>query len=325
MSAPLTFLIAHHRYLPSAYLAGQIRALNAQDSRAFQVIYLHQGADATALQADLQQATFPHQVVAIPYPELAGVCCWDLVRYVGGMFGHSVWGAYWSYLHQECWPAPDFVSSVLAGIAASEAEHGSEAVYRVNQLRCPLMPDEIAPETWLTQLAQSDAISWIERRPHRRDFVYRLAPWSEDAFVLPVALTRHYQLFSAVQMPLYFQDLFDLFLHLPDQPWFASVKWVQLGQPVIYHLNHPRAFVEYTLPFLQAVRQRPDLFGHLALFELAQTDFDYHEGFDRDGERVISGHLHRFVQYMRYAERGTVTQWLRALNQAHGLPGVKRS
>lgn len=315
MSPPLTFLIAHHRYLPPAYLAGQIRALNAQDSGAFQAIYLHQGADATELQQALQQAAYPHQVLAIPYPEVADVCCWDLVRYLGGMFGHSVWGDYWGYLHQECWPAPDFVSSVLAGIAASEAKHGPEAVYRVNQLRCPLTPDLIVPETWLQQLQSSPSVSWIERRPHRPDFVYKLAPWSEDAFVLSVALTRHYQLFSAVGQPLYFQDLFDLFLHLPDQPWFASVKWIQLGQPVIYHLNHPRAFGEYTLPFLQAVRQMPEHFGHLALFELAQQDFDYHEGFDLDGERVISSHLHRFVQYMRYSERGTVTQWLGALSQ----------
>ncbi|MGE3723962.1 MAG: hypothetical protein AB7I41_00315 [Candidatus Sericytochromatia bacterium] len=318
MSPPLTFLIAHHRYLPEAYLTGQIRALNAQDNANFQVIYLHQGAEAGELKQALQQATFSHQVVAIPYPEIAGVCCWDLVRYLGGMFGHSVWGDYWSYLHQECWPAPDFVSGVLAGIATCEAEQGPEAVYRVNQLRCPLTPGEIKPDTWLEQLEQSGAVSWIERKPHRPDFVFKLAPWSEDAFVLPVALTRQYRLFSAVTVPLYFQDLFDLFLHLPDQPWFASVKWVQLGQPVIYHLNHPRAFAEYTLPFLQAVRQRPDLFGHLALFELAQTDFDYHEGFESDGERVISSHLHRFVQYMRYAERGTVAHWLRALQANFG-------
>lgn len=318
MSAPLTLLIAHHRYLPLVYLQGQIRALNAQDCDAFQVIYLHQGAEAAELKQALQAATFPQQVVAIPYPEIAGVCCWDLVRYLGGMFGHSVWGDYWSYLHQECWPATDFVSCVLAGIAASEAEHGPEAVYRVNQLRCPLTPGEIKPETWLEQLAESPSVSWIERRAHQRDFVFKLASWSEDAFVLPVALTRQYRLFSAVQMPLYFQDLFDLFLHLPDQTWFAAVKWVQLGQPVIYHLNHPRVFAEYTLPFLRAVRQRPDLFGHLALFELAQSDFDYHEGFDADGERVISNHLHRFVQYMRYAERGTVAHWLRALQANFG-------
>jgi hypothetical protein len=314
MSAALTFLISHHRYLSSAYLEGQIRALNAQTHSDFQVIYLQQGSDDAGLKRALEGARFAYQVVTIPYPELAGVCCWDLVRLIGGMFNHPVWGAYWTYLHQECWPAPDFVGSVLAGIAASEAVHGPEAVYRVNQLRCPLLPEQIQADTWLQELEQSPSITWIERRLHQRDFVFRPEPWSEDAFVLPVALTRQYRLFSAVaEMPLYFQDLFDLFLQLPDQAWFGSVKWIRLGQPVIYHLNHPRAFAEYGLPFLQAVRQRPDLFGHLALFELAQADFDYHEGFDRDGERLISTHLHRFVQYMRYSERGTMTLWMQAL------------
>lgn len=315
MSVPLTFLITHHRYLPLSYAEWQIEALNRQSCKDFQVIYLHQGTQAQDLHAALARAQYRFQVIKFPYPELVGVCCWDLVRVVGDILQHSVFGAYWTYLHQECLPAPDFVQTVLDAIPAAEACFGTENIYRVNQLRCPLRPEQLQPHTWWTQLQQSHSVTWIERRPYQRKWLFQLRSWSEDAFVLPVSLCRHYRLFSAVTFPLWFQDLFDLFLQLEDRPWFRSVNWLHLGYPVIYHLNHPRAFAEYRRTFLQAVRKRPDLFGHLALFELAQEDFDYREGFDCDGERLISTHLHRFVHYMRYSPRGTMTLWLQCLDQ----------
>ena len=317
MSPALTFLITYHRYLSSDYAVWQIRALNVQTDKDFQVIYLYQGQNADELKELLSAAAFPFQILAIPYPELVGVCCWDLVRIVGEILRHPALGSYWTYLHQECVPAPDFVRTVLTGIQQAERVYGAEAVYRVNQLRCPLRPEQLSEPDWSEQLRCSGAISWIDRIPHRFDFVVRLARWSEDAFVLPVALTRQYALFSAVTEPLWFQDLFDLFLALEDQPWFQSVHWLHLGQPVIYHLNHPRAFAEYSHTFLHEVCRRSDLFAHLALFELAHEPFDYSEGFDVDGERIIAQHLHRFVQYMRYGPQGTMTRWLAALARFH--------
>ncbi|PIQ27788.1 hypothetical protein COW64_06420 [bacterium (Candidatus Blackallbacteria) CG18_big_fil_WC_8_21_14_2_50_49_26] len=317
MPPTLSLLITHHRYLEPAYLEWQIQSLNAQSTSDFQVIYLHQGHDNASLKQALLQASFPYQVLSLPYPEIAGVCCWDLVSIVGELLMQSAWGAYWTYLHQECLPAPDFVAEVLHGIQASEAEYGSQAVYRVNQLRCRLLPADLSAGKGLDELPQSQAISWIDRTPYQRRFLFRKAPWSEDAFVLPVALSRQYHLFSAVRFPLWFQDLFDLFLQLEDKIWFKEVHWIHLGHPVIYHLNHPRQFLEYTQTFLKAVRLHPELFQHLALFELAQEDFDYQEGFEPDGERVIPQHLHRFVQYMRYADRGTMSLWIRTLDQYH--------
>jgi hypothetical protein len=317
MPPSLTFLITHHRYLSPDYVCWQIKALEAQTCRDFQVIYLHQGDSAEPLRVDLAAVSFPVQVLEIPYPEIANVCCWDLVQLVGRLLQSPLWGAYWTYLHQECLPAPEFVSTVLAGIAQAEQTYGTEAVYRINQLRCSLLPHQLSADHWRAQLLSSGAVTWIERIPHRFDFVVRSAHWSEDAFVLPVALTRQYALFSAVTEPLWFQDLFDLFLGLEDQAWFQPVHWLHLGQPVIYHLNHPRVFAEYTRTFLSAVRERPDLFAQVALFELAHEDFDYSEGFTVDGERVIPQHLHRFVQYMRYGPQGTMTRWLAALERFH--------
>ena len=96
---------------------------------------------------------------------------------------------------------------------------------------------------------------------------------------------------------------------------------IHLGHPVIWHLNHPRPFYEYRREFLDAVRQRSELFGHLALYELATdslnfAQFDYQENFAQ-GERIIADQLHQFVHYMRYSPKGTVSLWQQSLHQLH--------
>ncbi|PKL80290.1 MAG: hypothetical protein CVV27_00595 [Candidatus Melainabacteria bacterium HGW-Melainabacteria-1] len=315
---PLSLLIVNSPYLEPIYLDYQIDALNRQTSRDFQVFYLNQEATADALQLALQRAEFGFTIINLPFPWLAGTCCWDLISVLGHLLEQPVHGDYFSYLHKECLPAPDFVASLLSGIAAAEAEFGTEVIYRLNQLHCQQTVSDLGPQ-WPVELAATGPLYWIDRTPFAPSYVYAERAWQEDAFAMPVALARRSHLFSCVSFPLFFQDLYDLIYQLPSLPGFESLRWVHLGQPAIWHLSHPRAFREYRREFLQAVRAHPQLFGHLALYELAAEDFDYQEDFSA-GERIIPAHLHRFVHYMRYSERGTVTHWRHAYIRSADRP-----
>lgn len=311
MPPTLSIIITNTPYLSPGHLGLQIDALNRQSCTDFQVFYLNQEAAPENLNQALNWALFPFKVIPLPFPWLAGTCCWDIVSVMGRLLEQPVHGAYMTYLHKECMPAPDFVEHLLAGIAASEAVHGPDAVYRLNQLRSPQSLDQVGA-LWPLELAQAQPIRWIARVPYQPHYVFAERAWEEDAFALPVQWALRTGLFSKVRFPLFFQDLFDIFYQLPQLPAFAETKWIHLGQPVIWHLNHARAFFEYRRAFLRAVRAHAELFGHLALYELAADDFDYIEDFSQ-GERVIPERLHRFVRYMRYSDRGTVTLWREAL------------
>ncbi|MBF2051868.1 MAG: hypothetical protein IGS03_00210 [Candidatus Sericytochromatia bacterium] len=315
MPAPeLSIFITNNPYLNPEHLWYQVEALNAQSDQRFQVFYLNQAPDPEPLHQALQQARYTCSVIPLPFPWLANTCCWDMVSVTGRLLAQPVHGKWWTYLHKECLPAPDFVEKLLQGLAAAEAELGSDCVFRLNQLRCEqdLQALKGLGLNYLDKLAASQPVTWIDRVPFVPGPVYRQAPWSEDAFALSVDWSRRSGLFN-LRIPLFFQDLFDVFYQLPQLPAFAHIPQVHLGQPVIYHLNHPRAFYEYRREFLQQVRQYPKIFGHLALYELAQDDFDYQEDFTQQ-QRVIPQHLHQFVRYMRYSERGTVTLWLKHLS-----------
>jgi len=309
----LSILITNTPYLSDMHLHFQIDALNRQTCRDFQVFYLNQDPDPAPLQSALQGALFPHRTLALPFPWLADTCCWEMVATTGQLLAQPVHGRWWTYLHKECLPAPDFVATLLTGMQAAEAEYGSNCIYRLNQLRCEQTVNDLNA-LYPAQLASSEPVYWIARTPFEARYVYQQRPWEEDAFAMPVALTRQSGLFAAVQVPLFFQDLFDIFYLLPELPFFRQVKFVHLGQPVIYHLNHPRIFNEYRQAFLKAVREHPELFGHLALYELAQEPFDYSEGFEQ-GERIVPAQLHRFVRYMRFGPQGTVMLWLQSLQR----------
>lgn len=307
----LSIVISNSPYLSDLHLELQVDALNRQTSKDFQVFYLNQDSHHHGLHAALKQAYFPFKVIDLPFPWLAETCCWDLVSVMGHLFEQDLHGRYMTYLHKECLPAPDFVETTLSGIASAETELGHLAIYRLNQLRCQQQIGDLNL-LYPLQLAASDPIYWIARTPFRARYTYQVRAWEEDAFALPVALIREKQLFSCVRFPLFFQDLFDIFYLLPQTPGFENIPFVHLGEPVIYHLNHERIFKEYRQEFLTAIRQQPQLFGHLALYELAEQAFDYSEPFSQ-GIRQIPAHLHRFVRYMRYSEKGTVTLWHRAL------------
>ncbi|MGV3525100.1 MAG: hypothetical protein ACO1RX_12790 [Candidatus Sericytochromatia bacterium] len=311
MTQALSLVVACSPYLSPPHLEWQIDAFNRQTSRDFQVFYLHQGRQLPVLQRLLKGAFFAHRVIDLPFPWLADTCCWELVTVLARLFELDVHGPWMSYLHSECLPAPDFVAEVLTGAEAAREAYGDDCVLRLNQLRCTQSVEELDP-LYPLQLAASDPIRWTPRTPYQPTYVHALSTWEEDAFALSVNWIRRKRLFAAVREPLFFQDLFDILYRLPELPAFAQTQWVHLGKPVIWHLNHPRAFYEYRQPFLTAVRQHPELFGHLALYELAAEPFDYREGFAQ-GERVIPSALHRFVRYMRFADNGTVTRWLAAL------------
>ncbi len=309
----LSIVITNNSYLSDLHLQIQIDTLNRQTSKDFQVFYLNQAKRNHELLAALQSAHFAFKIIDLPFPWLAETCCWDLVSVMGHLFEQDLHGPYMTYLHKECIPAPDFVDNTLTGIRASEAEFGQQAIYRLNQLRCQQQVSELSL-LYPLQLARSEPIYWIARTPFNPQYTFQARAWEEDAFALPVALIRKTQLFSCVRFPLFFQDLFDIFQLLPQTPGFEKIPFVHLGQPVIYHLNHERIFKEYRQEFLSEIRKQENLFGHLALFELAEDRFDYNEGF-KQGIREIPTHLHRFVRYMRYSEKGTVTLWHRALAQ----------
>lgn len=315
MPRRLSLLLSNSPYLDSAHLDLQIDALNRQTSRDFQVFYLNQERAPQNLWRALKKAIFPFQIVPLPFPWLAETCCWDMVSVVGQILDQPVHGPYMSYLHKECLPAPDFVESLLTGIEQAEARWGPSSIYRLNQLRCQQSLAQLGG-FYPFELAQAQPISWIERRPYKPEFICLQAAWQEDAFALPIELARQTKLFSSVSFPLFFQDLFDIFYLLPNLEAFKEVNLIHLGQPVIWHLNHPRHFLEYRREFLQEVRRHPQLFGHLALYELAAEDFHYIEDFEQ-GERIIPAHLHRFVHYMRYSEKGTVSLWQRALQHSY--------
>ncbi len=324
----LSILISNSPYLSSAHLIYQIDALNRQTCQDFQVFYLNQDIGNQDLAKALQQALFRGYLIDLPFPVLGETCCWDMVSVVANLLNQPVHGDYMTYLHKECLPAPDFVESVLAGITAAESEHGPDSIYRLNQLRSPFQVDDLSP-LYPLQLAgslpgqgpESQPIYWSRRTPFNPQFNYALSPWEEDAFALPISLARKTHLFDCLDKPLFFQDLFDIFYLLPQTIGFEKINMVHLGHPVIWHLNHPRPFYEYRREFLDAVRQKPELFGHLALYELASdsltfADFDYQENFEQ-GERIIADQVHQFVHYMRYSPKGTVSLWQQALYQLH--------
>src|SRR5690606_16365004 len=134
------------------------------------------------------------------------------------------------------------------------------------------------------QLRLSELSLWLEHSlhyqlPQDHDYYWRRAAyWSENAFLMPTALALETGLFSAPRRPLYFQDVFDIFNYLADRPYWRKIPLLQLPASIIYHLQHLRAFEEYSQGFLAQIRQRPDLFAGFSIYDFDwQAQHDYQE------------------------------------------------
>lgn len=320
--ATLTVVAINDTYLSPQYLDYFIAAFNQQDCSDFNVIWLNQARDPQVLTQALQSARFQNAIIHMTYPYLGHICCWEIPQTLTHALVHPAMGTYFAFLHKECLPAPDFVSSLLEGVSQAEAALGPNSIYILNQLRCPLtIEDVVANPDWHTAMQTTPAQSWSQRNIFQRPaWAWREERWLEDTFCVSVALAMQLQCFSCVQVPLFFQDVFDLFLQLSERAYCQHIHWVRMGGGILYHLNHPRLFYELGRPFLQQVRQHPEWFGHLALYEFADSDFDYIEPFEQ-GERLIDFKINRAIHYLQYSENGTMTLWMQALDRHHGFTG----
>lgn len=317
--ATLTVVAVNDPYLSVSYLDYAIACLNQQDSPDFNVIWINQCPENQSLTAALSQANFEWFIYQPQFPFVGPVCCWEVPMTLHRILQHPETGTYLTYLHKECCPAPDFVSSLLHGIHQAETALGQDNIYILNQLRSPLTLADMNQANWYDKLQQTPAKAWSQRNVFQRPtYTWREERWLEDVFCIPVHLVQRLNLFGCVTLPLFFQDVFDLMLQISERPYAQFIRWVRLGGGVIYHLNHPRCFYELSQLFFQQVRHQSALFSHLALYEFAQSDFDYQEPFV-DGERQVDFKINQAVRYLQYSERGTMTLWMRALDQWNGF------
>ena len=87
---------------------------------------------------------------------------------------------------------------------------------------------------------------------------------------------------------------------------------------MIYHLKHPRAFLEYRSEFLTAAHSHPEYFEHLSLYHAAASGLSYIETDElRDGSYTPYA-LAYFYRQFRFAEKGTLSLWHQSLDQVHG-------
>ena len=62
--------------------------------------------------------------------------------------------------------------------------------------------------------------------------------------------------------------MFNILAWLPEKSYCQNIHWLRLRDSVIYHLQHPREFAEYSRSFLDAIKAHPEVFGHMAYFDM---------------------------------------------------------
>ncbi|MEZ0372087.1 MAG: hypothetical protein ACAI44_23565 [Candidatus Sericytochromatia bacterium] len=325
MSPPLSLIIVHHDQISDQHLDFLIDALNRQTVQDFNTLWISQVPDPAAAHAKLQaRARFTWRLFQTRHPLVAGVVCWELTDPFARLLELPEIGRWFSYLHLECLPEPNLVQNLLALLPEIERNYGLDAICMLHQLWTDLEVDELDPLHYIEQLRLSDPLIWHRRLPYdayrqKLSFAYWEYRWEEDAFLMSSALARELQLFSAVRAPLYFQDVFDIFEWLGQRPYGERIHWLRIQDAIIYHLRHPRLFREYSRKFLDAVRAHPEIFAHLALYDVAGTERFYSES---EAERVrnhTNETLNNFYNTVRHAGNGSLTLWQRYLDQAHGL------
>jgi len=326
MAVPdLSVFIVVHENLAFEHVLLLIDALNQQTDTSFNTFWLKQGGDNQELVQQLKnQARFKWFAFHVDYPVIAGVCCWELTHPLKGLMEHAEWGKYWTYLHMECLPVPDWTSQVLTALAAIEAEAGPKIICMLQQLWCTQGLTELDARHYNTQLCLGERLTWAYRIPfeqyQRYGFSYWEQPWEEDAFVMSTALTQELGLFKAVQKPLYFQDLFDIFPVLSERPYARDIRWFRIPGAIIHHLFHPRVFGEFSPDFLSEIRSYPEYFGHLAFFQAADQGYSYKESKAERLKNEPSPELNSIYHLLRYKKQGTRSLWLEDLDRWHGYP-----
>lgn len=326
-SKPFSLIIVYHDQISSLHLNFLIDALNQQHNKQFNSFWIDQTHDPSKLYRSLsEQAQFSWYLFQTDYPVVAGVRCWELISAFAQLMEHPAMGKWFSYLHLECLPRPDFVGHLLDVLPEIENHYGPDTVYILHQLWCDLSVEELDAKHYWQQLELSDPKLWFKKVSYatykqHMQLAYYEYRWEDDAFAMSSDFARRLQLFSAVKLPLYFQDVFDIFEWLlrTQKPYAEAIRWVRIQDAVIYHLLHPRPFKEYSREFLDSVKERPDLFGHLSLFDLAQTSAFYQEAKHLRQQSWTSAELNQMYNDVRWRERGTVSLWLQALDRAHGM------
>lgn len=322
---PFSLIIVYHDQISNLHLQFLIDALNQQHNKQFNCFWIDQTPDPAHLyQALSQHAQFSWYLFQTDYPVVAGVRCWELISAFAMLMEHPAMGKWFSYLHLECLPRPDFVSHLLNVLPEIERQYGPDTVCILHQLWCDLAVDDLDNKHYLQQLELSDPKLWFKKISYatykqQMQLAYYEYRWEDDAFAMSSDFARRLQLFSAVKIPLYFQDVFDIFEWMlrSKRPYAEAIRWIRIQDAVIYHLLHPRPFKEYSREFLDGVKERPDLFGHLALYDLALTDASYHESENLRKQSLTSTELNQIYNDVRWTSRGTISLWLQALDQAH--------
>lgn len=337
---PLSFLIVRNPYLDFQHLQFLVAALNQQSNSAFNTFWLDQTTDPEPLQDLLQtQAQFAYTIDHDPPQQVAGVPCWDLTGPFARFMLHPEIGEIFTYLHMECLPDVLFVESILTLWPALKQKYGHHFIAMLEQLRCQLEVGALYLEDGLfwQQLQLADLQTWVASAtpyhlPQQGEFEWLLArQWYENAFLMPSELARETGLFSAPPT-LYFQDVFDIFNYVQHRPYWQQIQWLKLPQSIIYHLNHPRAFEEYSEAFLKAVGNHPDLFEGLLIYDL-DWEITYptlqaevlkrYPGLAEDlalDPQRSNAYLGLFYQIFRDGEKGTNHLWLQAIDRFHGYP-----
>lgn len=333
-SIPLSLIIVRNPFLDFAHLRFLIDALNRQSLRAFNTYWVDQSSQPQELATELAQtAAFPWLHVPVHSPLVAGVTCWELTSVFAALVAHQEMGEAFSYLHMECLPAVDFVASIAAVLPGLRAAYGSRWIAMGEQLWTNLSVADLFADVYWDQLRISELRQWaITYLPHlvyqpgiHPPYVWEAAPhWRENAFVMPAALARETGLYAAVERPLYFQDVFDIFTYVQERPYWRDIRWVHLPGSVIYHLHHPRPFGEFSQAFLQAIRAHPELFAGLAIHDAIDwRDEAYSETEAMRRGFVYTDELNRFYQRFRHAPEGTNHHWLRALDRFHDYEPIE--
>lgn len=323
----LSLIIVYHRQIAEAHADFLIDALNRQTSLAFNSFWIDQtsGAGAASQGASLGDslaaaARFEWELVETAHPLVDGLSCWELTGPFARLMEHPAIGRWFCYLHLECLPESDFAQSLLALLPEIETQYGRRTICMLRQLWSELSVSDLHPRLYLEQLRLSDLRHWYRKTPFagRPGLASYESGWEEDAFAMPTALARELQLYASVEAPLYFQDLFDIFHWLPRRAYAADLRWVRIETALIYHLFHARPFREFDAPFMAAVRAHPELFGHLAIFEMANEGLAYREPLALREQNYVAPDLIDFYNRLRWSERGTMGHWIQALDKAHG-------